>query len=200
MSGTVVLQGVREGQTLNASQSAPTIVQLADLDTMTVRAQVAEADIMRIKPGMAVSFKTLGSRERRWQGKVRQILPSPEVINDVVLYSVLVDAENTDRELMTGMSTQMFFIVGRAENVPVLPTAALARRVPRQDDERGEAYQVQVADGEGSQEKTVHIGLMDRTKAEIRAGLKLGDRIIVPQTQAEEDTRRRGGFRRTPRL
>ena len=54
MSGTVVLQGVREGQTLNASQSAPTIVQLADLDTMTVRAQVAEADIMRIKPGMAV--------------------------------------------------------------------------------------------------------------------------------------------------
>jgi hypothetical protein len=72
--------------------------------------------------------------------------------------------------------------------------------VPRQDDERGEAYQVQAADGEGSQEKTVHIGLMDRTKAEIRAGLKLGDRIIVPQTQAEEDTRRRGGFRRTPRL
>jgi macrolide-specific efflux system membrane fusion protein len=200
MSGTVVLQGVREGQTLNASQSAPTIVQLADLDTMTVRAQVAEADIMRIKPGMAVSFKTLGSRERRWQGKVRQILPSPEVINDVVLYSVLVDVENTDRELMTGMSTQMFFIVGRAENVPVLPTAALARRVPRQDDERGEAYQVQAADGEGSQEKTVHIGLMDRTKAEIRAGLKLGDRIIVPQTQAEEDTRRKGGFRRTPRL
>jgi membrane fusion protein, macrolide-specific efflux system len=48
MSGTVVLQGVRAGQTLNASQSAPTIVQLADLDTMTVRAQVAEADIMRL--------------------------------------------------------------------------------------------------------------------------------------------------------
>jgi macrolide-specific efflux system membrane fusion protein len=87
MSGTVVLQGVRAGQTLNASQSAPTIVQLADLDTMTVRAQVAEADIMRIKAGMPVYFKTLGSRERRWQGKVRQLLPSPEVINDVVLYN-----------------------------------------------------------------------------------------------------------------
>ncbi|HKG74608.1 MAG TPA: efflux RND transporter periplasmic adaptor subunit [Aestuariivirgaceae bacterium] len=199
MSGTVVLQGVRAGQTLNASQSAPMIVQLADLDTMTVRAQVAEADIMRIKAGMPVYFKTLGSRERRWQGKVRQLLPSPEVINDVVLYNVLVDVDNADRQLMSGMSTQMFFIVGKAMNVPVLPTAALMRRAPRQDSEKGEAYQVRVADGEGSSERIVHVGLMDRSKAEIRAGLSLGDRIILPQPQQQND-RASGGGRRTPRL
>lgn len=199
MSGTVVLQGVRAGQTLNASQSAPTIVQLADLDTMTVRAQVAEADIMRIKAGMPVYFKTLGSRERRWQGKVRQLLPSPEVINDVVLYNVLVDVDNADRQLMSGMSTQMFFVVGKAKNVPVLPTAALMRRAPRQDSEKGEAYQVQVAEGDGSSERIVHVGLMDRSKAEIRAGLSLGDRIILPQPQQQTD-RPSGGGRRTPRL
>jgi macrolide-specific efflux system membrane fusion protein len=199
MSGTVVLQGVREGQTLNASQSAPTIVQLADLDTMTVRAQVAEADIMRIKPGMLVYFKTLGSRERRWQGKVRQILPSPEVINDVVLYSVLVDVENSDRELMTGMSTQMFFVVGRARSVPVLPTAALARRMPRRDTDKGEAYQVQLVDGQGGADRIVYVGLMDRTQAEIREGLAIGDRIIVPQASATQESRR-SGSRRMPRL
>jgi macrolide-specific efflux system membrane fusion protein len=199
MSGTVVLQGVRAGQTLNANQSAPMIVQLADLDTMTVRAQVAEADIMRIKAGMPVYFKTLGSRERRWQGKVRQLLPSPEVINDVVLYNVLVDVDNADRQLMSGMSTQMFFVVGNAMNVPVLPTAALMRRAPRQDSEKGEAYQVRVADGEGSSERIVHVGLMDRSKAEIRAGLSLGDRIILPQPQQQND-RSSGGGRRTPRL
>lgn len=199
MSGTVVLQGVREGQTLNASQSAPTIVQLADLDTMTVRAQVAEADIMRIKPGMLVYFKTLGSRERRWQGKVRQILPSPEIINDVVLYSVLVDVANSDRELMTGMSTQMFFVVGRARSVPVLPTAALARRMPRRDTDKGEAYQVQVIDGQGSADRIVYVGLMDRTQAEIREGLTIGDRIIVPQAPASQESRR-SGTRRMPRL
>ena len=199
MSGTVVLQGVRAGQTLNASQSAPTIVQLADLDTMTVRAQVAEADIMRIKAGMPVYFKTLGSRERRWQGKVRQLLPSPEVINDVVLYNVLVDVDNADRQLMSGMSTQMFFVVGKAKNVPVLPTAVLMRRAPRQDSEKGEAYQVQVAEGDGSSERIVHVGLMDRSKAEIRAGLSLGDRIILPQPQQQTD-RPSGGGRRTPRL
>jgi membrane fusion protein, macrolide-specific efflux system len=200
MSGTVVLQQVREGQTLNASQSAPTIAQLADLDTMTVRAQVAEADIMRIKPGMAVSFKTLGSRERRWRGNVRQILPSPEVVNDVVLYSVLVDVENKDRELMTGMSTQMFFVIGRAENVPVMPTAALARRMPRQDNDRGEAYQVQVLDGDKVAERTVHVGLMDRTRAEIRQGLTIGERLVVPQAAAEQGERRSRGSRRMPRL
>lgn len=200
MSGTVVLQGVRAGQTLNASQSAPMIVQLADLDTMTVKAQVAEADIMRIKPGMAVSFKTLGSRERRWQGSVRQILPSPQVVNDVVLYNVLVDVENDDRELMTGMSTQMFFIVGRAENVAVLPTAALGRRLPQQDGQEGEAYQVQVVSEGGVEERTVHIGLMDRTRAEIRRGVEIGERIVVPQALVENDSRRGRASRRMPRL
>ncbi len=200
MSGTVVLQGVRVGQTLNASQSAPMIVQLADLDTMTVRAQVAEADIMRIKPGMAVSFKTLGSRERRWQGHVRQILPSPEVVNDVVLYNVLVDVENKDRELMTGMSTQMFFIVGRARNVPVLPTAALGRRLPQQDGQDGEAYQVQAVNGGAVEERTVHIGLMDRTRAEIRRGLSIGERVVVPQATVGTEERRNRASRRMPRL
>jgi macrolide-specific efflux system membrane fusion protein len=192
MSGTVVSQDVRVGQTLNASQSAPKIVQLADLNTMTVKAQVAEADIMRIQPGMLVSFKTLGSRERRWQGSVRQILPSPEVVNDVVLYNVLVDVENKDRELMTGMSTQMFFVVGRAQNVAVLPTAALGRRIPRQDNEKGEAYQVQIVSASATAERTVHIGLMDRTKAEIRDGLKLGDRIVLQQGRSQESDKRQG--------
>ena len=196
MSGTVVSQDVRVGQTLNASQSAPKIVQLADLNTMTVRAQVAEADIMRIKPGMSVYFRTLGSRERRWQGNVRQILPSPEVVNDVVLYNVLVDVENKDRELMTGMSTQMFFVVGRGQNVLVLPTAALGRRIPRQDNEKGEAYEVHVVSASGTGERTVHIGLMDRTKAEIRDGLKLGDRIILQQVRPQQSDRREGGARR----
>jgi len=192
MSGTVVSQDVRVGQTLNASQSAPKIVQLADLNTMTVRAQVAEADIMRIKPGMSVYFRTLGSRERRWQGNVRQILPSPEVVNDVVLYNVLVDVENKDRELMTGMSTQMFFVVGRAQNVAVLPAAALGRRIPRQDNEKGEAYQVQIVSASGTAERTVHIGLMDRTKAEIRDGLKLGDRIVLQQGRPQPSDKRQG--------
>ena len=97
IDGTVVSQSAREGQTLNASQQAPVIVQLANLNAMTVRAQVAEADVMRLRVGMPVYFTTLGSLDRRWQGTVRQILPSPEIINEVVLYNALVDVDNRDR-------------------------------------------------------------------------------------------------------
>ncbi len=180
ISGTVVVKDVREGQTLNASQSAPTVVQLANLDIMTVRAQVAEADVMRLKPDMPVYFTTLGSQGRKWHGKVRQILPSPEVINDVVLYHVLVDVDNTDRQLMTGMSTQMFFVLSRAEDKPLIPVAALGKRLPDEDSDLGQAYRVDVVGAGGATiPKTIHVGLMDRTQAEVTSGLAAGDKVSV---------------------
>jgi macrolide-specific efflux system membrane fusion protein len=94
----------------------------------------------------------------------------------------------------------MFFVIGRAENVPVMPTAALARRMPRQDNDRGEAYQVQVLEGEKVAERTVHVGLMDRTRAEIRQGLTIGERLVMPQAATEQGQQRSRGSRRMPRL
>ncbi len=179
MDSTVVDQKAREGQTLNANQQTPMILQLAKLDTMTVRAQVAEADVMRLRPELEVYFTTLGSGERRWQGKVRQILPTPEVINNVVLYNVLVDVDNHDRQLMTGMSTQMFFVLGKAEQVPQIPIAALGARVRSEDNDQGAAYQVKTVTGQGVQEKTIHIGLRTRRFAEIRDGIAVGDQLQV---------------------
>lgn len=179
MDGTIVSQTSKEGQTLNSSQSAPTIVQVANLDTMTVQAQVAEADVMKLKPKMAVYFTTLGSGERKWNGQVRQILPTPETVNDVVLYDVLVDVDNKDRQLMTGMSTQMFFIVGKADNVMVVPVSALGKHVAKQDSDTGLAYHVKVSNGGKITDKLVHVGLMDRTHAEIKDGLAEGDQIAV---------------------
>ncbi len=198
MDGTVVVQSVQEGQTLNASQQAPTLVQLANLDTMTVRAQVAEADIMRLKPGMDVSFTTLGSQGRTWTGTVRQILPSPETINDVVLYNVLVDVDNKDRQLMTGMSTQMFFAINKAENVLALPVSALGKRVPDQDGEDTLAYSVRVVQGRKIEDRVVQIGLMNRTMAEVKSGLSAGDEIALPLAVASSSSG--GGFRGGPRL
>ncbi|MFZ2209457.1 MAG: efflux RND transporter periplasmic adaptor subunit [Porticoccaceae bacterium] len=179
MSGTVVSQTAREGQTLNANQLAPEILQIADLGTMTVRAQVAEADIPRIRPGMPVYFTILGALERRWRAEVRQILPSPELINDVVLYNVLADVDNRGGELMNGMTTQMFFIVARAEQVPSIPTVALGRRLPVQDD-AGEAYEIERCRAAGCAPATVQIGIMTRARSEVRAGLEPGDQVLLP--------------------
>ncbi len=179
MDGTVVSQTAQEGQTLNANQQAPVIVQLANLDRMTVRAQVAEADVMRLKPGTPVYFTTLGAQDRRWHGKVRQILPTPEVINDVVLYNALVDVDNRDRQLMSGMSTQMFFVLGEANNVPLIPIAALGKRAKDQDNNQGQAYHVKVKDGRTVTDRIVYIGLMNRTMAEIRSGLAAGAEVAM---------------------
>lgn len=180
ISGTVTSQTTREGQTINSNQTAPNIMQVANLDVMTVRAQVAEADISRITAGMEVYFTTLGSNDKRWQGTVRQILPTPVTINDVVLYEALVDVENKDHALMTGMSTQMFFVIGKADDALVLPFAALRKPLPEQNTPEGLAYEVEVKTKDGPEKKTVIVGMTTRTQAEILSGLSEGDAVLMP--------------------
>lgn len=184
MSGSVVAETAREGQTLNANQTAPIVLQLADLDVMTIRAQVAEADVMRLSPGMPAYFTTLGTGERRFRGAVRQILPSPEVVNEVVLYIVLIDVDNSEHQLMSGMSAQVFFVVDSVEDAPLIPVAALGSRIPGRGGE-GAAYEVQVVAADGSLAKRqVQVGLMTRSMAEVRSGLDLGEQVLLDETLA----------------
>jgi macrolide-specific efflux system membrane fusion protein len=185
MAGTVTTRPAREGQTLNANQSAPTILQIANLDTMTVRAQVAEADVTKLKEGMPVYFTTLGNTEHRWQGTVRQILPAPQIVNEVVLYDVLIDVKNEGRQLMTGMTTQVFFIFGKAENVTIAPAEALTHPLPEQNNDSGKAYRVTVLTEEGRDQRVIHVGLQTRTQAEVIAGLNPGERILVSRPQGQ---------------
>jgi macrolide-specific efflux system membrane fusion protein len=125
MSGTVVSQTAKQGQTLNANQQAPIVLRIADLSTMTVATQVSEADVSRLRVSMDVYFTTLGSGERRWYGKLRQIMPTPNVVNNVVLYDSLFDVPNPNQELMTQMTAQVFFVVAAAKDTVVVPVAAL---------------------------------------------------------------------------
>jgi membrane fusion protein, macrolide-specific efflux system len=180
MAGTVTTLPTKEGQTLNANQTAPTIMQVANLDVMTVRAQVAEADVNRLKENMPAYFTTLGDSERRWQGKVRQIQPSPQIVNDVVLYDVLIDVNNEGRKLMTGMTTQVFFVLGKADNALIVPAEVLNRRAPKDDNDQGKAYRILVANGEkGREQRIIHVGLQTRTQAEVTDGVQEGDRIVL---------------------
>lgn len=206
MAGTVATMPAREGQTLNANQSAPIILQVANLDTMTVRAQVAEADVIRLQEGMAAYFTTLGDPDRRWQGKVRQILPSPQIVNNVVLYDVLIDVKNEGRQLMTGMTTQVFFIFGKAENATIIPAEALTRRAPDQDNEKGKAYLVSVATESGRERRVIYVGLQTRTHTQVTAGLTEGERILVNRPdgsvppQSNTPRNNAGHFNRGPQL
>ncbi|MDO9104481.1 MAG: efflux RND transporter periplasmic adaptor subunit [Methylovulum sp.] len=194
MDGTVVDQKARAGQTLNANQQTPMILQLARLDTMTVRAQVAEADVMRLHPDVPVYFSTLGSGERRWQGKVRQILPTPQVVNNVVLYDVLVDVDNHDRQLMTGMSTQMFFVLGKVGQVPLIPVIALGAPVRHGQNQNGDAYTVNVVTGQGIQEKIVRIGLRNRRFAQVLDGVAEGAKLQTLVKPDGKDKKKDRGY------
>ncbi|MCU1761805.1 efflux RND transporter periplasmic adaptor subunit [Pseudomonas sp. 14P_8.1_Bac3] len=193
MSGTVVALDAREGQTLNAQQQTPLILRIAKLSPMTVWAEVSEADIGHVKPGMNAWFTTLSGGNRRWSSTVRQILPIPPKPLDqtsqgggspasssksgtarVVLYTVLLDVDNADNALMAEMTTQVFFVSNQAKNVLTAPIAAL---------QSGEQADVQIAtvvakSGE-TQQRNVRTGISDRLKVQILDGLEEGDHLLI---------------------
>ena len=125
IAGTVVSQAAKQGQTLNANQQAPIVMRIANLATMTVQAQVSEADVPKLHLGMDVYFTTLGGNTRRYYGKLRQIPPTPTVVNNVVLYDALFDVENPNQALMTQMTAQVFFVASSAKDAVLVPLAAL---------------------------------------------------------------------------
>jgi membrane fusion protein, macrolide-specific efflux system len=193
MDGTVMSLTARQGQTLNANQSAPIVLQIADLETMTVRTQVSEADIGKLAVGMEAYFSTLGDPDRRWTGTLRQILPTPEVLNDVVLYNALFEADNADRRLMPQMTAQVFFVLGRAEDAVIAPVSALGPMAGR------DRYEVQVMAGERVETRTVTVGIQDRVNAVILDGLEPGDRLVPAASGGTAPAARRDGRAGAPR-
>ncbi|MDZ3825773.1 MULTISPECIES: efflux RND transporter periplasmic adaptor subunit [Pseudomonas] len=189
MSGTVVAVGAREGQTLNAQQQTPLILRIARLSPMTVWAEVSEADIGHVKPGMTAYFTTLSGGSRRWSSTVRQILPVPprpleqnqggsptsgrSGSERVVLYTVLLDVDNADNSLMTDMTAQVFFVAQQAQNTLTVPSAAL------QPGTRAQWQRVQIVAANGDiQSRDVRTGISDRLRTQVLEGLAEGDHIL----------------------
>ncbi|SDN94402.1 membrane fusion protein, macrolide-specific efflux system [Rhodoferax sp. OV413] len=192
MAGTVVSLEAREGQTLNATYQTPNILRIADLSAMTVWTEVSEADVRRVKPGMPVYFTTLGGDARRWQGRVRQVLPAPPVAeakaaaagqaatSKVVLYTVLFDVDNLDAELMPQMTAQVSFVTASAQNVLTVPMPAL-KPVPGQPDR----YTARVLRSDGQVEsRTVRLGVKTRLTAEVLDGLQEGEQLVTGERVA----------------
>ena len=194
MDGTVVALDAREGQTLNAQQQTPLILRIAKLSPMTVWAQVSEADIGKVKPGMTAYFTTLAGGKRRWTSQVRQILPIPPKPLDqtsqgggspasasagttgsqVVQYTVLLDVDNPDGALMAEMTTQVFFVAGQASQVLTAPLAAF-------DEGKAEGLRLaQVVKRDGKiEQREVRTGLSDRLRVQILDGLAEGEQLVI---------------------
>jgi macrolide-specific efflux system membrane fusion protein len=178
MAGEVVSISLLEGQTLNANQSAPNILRIADLSTVTVWAQVSEADISRVKVDQAVYFTVLG-QTRRWDGKVRQILPTPELIANVVFFDVLLDIPNADRALKIQMTAQVFIVLSQAKGVLLLPASAVGNAA------EGSQVKVRVLEDDGKlQSRLVTLGIKSELYAEVKSGLVEGERVVTAGPKA----------------
>jgi len=195
MDGTIVAIVTEEGQTVNANQSAPTIVKLAQLDTMTIKAEISEADVMKVQEGQTVYFTTLGNTDKKIYAKLRQVEPAPNSINtetntssstsgSAVYYNALFDVPNEDGKLRIDMTAQVYIVLDEARNVLTVPAAAIQgsnrpqRRAQSSDSDTTQANNAAApADAKQGENKTDRPKRLELTEAE-KALVKQGKATV----------------------
>jgi macrolide-specific efflux system membrane fusion protein len=180
MAGEVVSITTLQGQTVNANQAAPIILRIGDMSTVTVWAQVSEADIVHVKPGQDVYFTILGDT-RRWKGKIRQIRPTPQIINNVVFYDALFEVPNPDHELEIHMTAKVFISLPQARGVLLIPVAAIG------DASAGTKTTVRVLKADGAvEQREITIGIKSEISAEVTDGLKEKELVVIGTVTAQK--------------
>lgn len=199
MDGTVLYIVSQEGQTVNAAQTAPTIIILGDLETMMVRAEISEADVVNVKAGQKLYFNIIGEPDRRYEATLEFIEPAPESItsdsavstsssstsksssssstsSSAIYYNGIFYVPNPEGRLRTYMTAEVHIILGQAKDALTIPAAALGAR------QRDGSYTVRVLgeDGEVST-RPVEIGLNNKNRAEVKSGLKEGEKVVTGQ-------------------
>lgn len=187
MDGTVVSIVTRQGQTLAASQTVPTLLKLANLDTMTVKAQISEADVTKVKAGMPVYFTLIGDPDRRYPGTLRTVELAPTNINEqtasttttsnaAIYYYALFDVPNPDHQLRVAMTTQVTIVLGERKQVLAIPQTALGKKLGENE------YEVSLQIGDQQKEtRRIKTGMKDDIKIEVVSGLSEQDKVILDQ-------------------
>ena len=190
MDGTIVAIITEEGQTVNANQSAPTIVMLAQLDKMTVSAEISEADIPKVTEGQEVYFTTLGDARTRHYATLRTVAPAPTSIESTtssssssstsaVYYNGLFDVDNADGKLKTGMTAQVNIVLASAKDAITVPASALERTGRNE-------YAVKVVKENGEvEQRAVKVGISTSVTAQVTEGLKEGETVGIVEGTTE---------------
>ena len=209
MDGIVVATVVKEGQTVNSSQTAPTIVKVADLSVMTIKAQISEADVTKLHPGMSAYFTILGEPNQRYEAVLRQIEPATETFQttvgnavtnftEAVYYNGLFDVQNPDLKFYIGMSTQVYIVLEDEQDVLTIPVSALRYRPSGEMAMKPSSGKkiVWVLDNEltGSiSPREIETGISNNVAIEVKSGLKEGDRVITAESMGTVAAQARGG-------
>ena len=191
MDGTVVAIPVEEGQTVNANQTTPTIVQVADLSTMLNKMQIAEGDVNKVKAGMKLTFTTLSQPDNVREATLESIDPglttmsqgsyttSTDTTDSAIYYYARSLVPNEDNVLHIGMTTENTIIINQAEKVLAVPKLAVKQR-------GGKQYVRVLGENNQPQEKEITTGLSDNMNTEVKSGLGEGENVIITEAAAGE--------------
>ena len=212
MDGVVTAVLVEEGRTVNAAQSAPTIIKLSKLDRVLIKAQISEADVVRVKPDMPVYFTILGEPLQRYEARLRTIEPSTEAdqtsttttttsssSTTAIYYNGLFEVPNPERKLRISMTAQVSIVLAQADDALLVPSSALGSL-----NRKTRTYEVRVLEGDPQRpdaqkivSRQVKVGLNNRVQAQVIEGLAEGDRVVVGDAAmngGDAGTRRRPGM------
>jgi len=183
VDGIVISRNVDIGQTVAASFQTPTLFTIAeDLKKMQINTNVDEADIGRVEEGMTAEFIVDAYPSRPFSGKVVQVRNSPNIVQNVVTYDVVIHVENPELKLKPGMTASVSIIVAVKDDVVQVPNAAL-RFHPDAYEAASAVYEkpgVFVLENGHLRRIEIVPGIDDYVNTELLAGdLQVGQEVLV---------------------
>lgn len=190
-AGTVVSLVVEQGQTINSSQTSPTVVQIADLTSMTNKMQIAEGDATKVKAGQTVNFTILSEPDTPISAKLDSIDPglttmsqgsyskSTDTTSNAIYYFARATVPNPEGKLAIGMTTQNTVEIASVDNVLVVPTVAIKTK-------DGKKFVRVLGANNQAVDKEIQTGLKDSMNTEVKSGLNEGDKVVMSEMGADE--------------
>lgn len=205
VEGTVISRKVDKGQTVAASFQTPDLFEIAeDLSKMQIETAVSEADIGVIKEGQNVTFTVDAYPRKTFRGNVRQVRLSPTTTSNVVVYTVVIDVDNSDLSLMPGMTAFVTILVSEAYDVWKSQNSAFLVRdfkniIVDAPENVKPSEQLAIMRDDNIVFVPYTKGLVTATETQIVSDeIKEGDKVIVGRvgqstSSAATQSRRRGG-------
>ena len=195
IDGTIISTPISEGQTVNSNQTTPTIVKVADLSKMLIKPEISEGDITKVKAGQKVTFTILSDNSKQYEAVIASVDPATTTTSDnsnstssssssstssAIYYYANLIVENPDRTLRIGMTTENTIQIADAQNVLIVPNMALQKS--------GVKFVVNVLNGDRTELREVEIGMQNDSHTEIKAGLSQGEKVVIAQMGAGENS------------
>ena len=208
MDGTVISVPVSEGQTVNANQTTPTIVTIADLSKMKIKPEISEGDITKVKAGQEVSFTILSDSQTVYHSVIDSVddpantttsdssstssstSSSSSSTTSAIYYYANVLIDNPDRTLRIGMTTENNIKIANAKDVLLISNMAIQKR-------DGKSVVNILNNKNQPEQREVETGVQNDFQTEIKSGLNEGEKVIVSQVANGEQV---GSMPRGPRM